>query len=172
MKRGTIYNLIKSHYEGNDNDFFWNTLEVLKEFKEDCPELYEQMVWDLKGKIKIRPKREEPMYKSDMKISFEKAEELGLNGPYLVPQEDSYMQILQRRLDRGECPIPLKIAYPRSNRRAHIEGDEIVIEFVIEFIDFTCSNEIKSPFEVYRFKLADQGKTWDFIGPTAQPEID
>lgn len=136
----------------------------LKEFKEDCPELYEQMVFDLKGKIKIRPKREEPMYKTDMEISFEKAEELGLTGYYLVPQEESYIESLTKRLI-NDCPVPLCTMYPRSPRRAHIENDEIVIEF------YDFGNE-KRVFDSYRFKLADQGKTWDFIGPTAQPEID
>lgn len=93
MKRKTIADLILSHYNGHDADFFCTTLEILKEFRKDAPELCDQIVVELKGKLKIRPKREEPIYKSDMSISFEAAEKLGLikpwlNEPCLVPQEE------------------------------------------------------------------------------------
>lgn len=60
MKRKLIVDLIKSHYEGDGNTFFHDTMEVLKEFKDDgdCDELCKYLESIILPHIKLMPKKE------------------------------------------------------------------------------------------------------------------
>ena len=85
MKKKDIIDLITAHYEDDPRLFFYKTIEVLKEFKNDGDnELVEYVSNILKSKVKIAPKREVTKLEDlHEEISFDDADYLG----WFVPQE-------------------------------------------------------------------------------------
>lgn len=81
MKKKVIIDLIKAHYKQENQVFFNNCLEVLKEFKETDKLLFEDLSTFLKGYVIIIPKRISE-YRSP-EINFEDATNFNL-----VPQEE------------------------------------------------------------------------------------
>ena len=81
MKKKLIVDLIKSHYRQENQAFFNNCLDVLREFKETDKLLFEDLSNFLKSYVIIIPKRVSE-YKSP-EINFDDA--INFN---LVPQEE------------------------------------------------------------------------------------
>lgn len=85
MKRKTIIDLIKAHYE-NDGALFFNlTLEVLKEFKQeqDCKELSEYVESLILPHITVVPKRDVDTFNASM------SEKELSEAFFFVPQSDN-----------------------------------------------------------------------------------
>lgn len=80
MKKKDIRDLIVSHYEQNDFNFFNTSLRILKELKDSPDEgdrlLERDIEFHVLGKVKIRPKPEKRDFVPE--ISFEDAEEFKL----------------------------------------------------------------------------------------------
>lgn len=94
MKRKDIVDLITAHYKGDARMFFYRTIEILKEFKEDgADELVNSLDFMLKCNVKIAPKREvTPVEDLHAEISFDDARKLGwVMEPQVKPQD-------------GKCP--------------------------------------------------------------------
>lgn len=89
MKVKDIVELITAHYKGDSRAFFYKTIQILKEFKEEgYDEVVQSLDFMLKCNVKIAPKREitklEDLHEE---VSFEDAEKLGwIMEPQAKPQ--------------------------------------------------------------------------------------
>ena len=72
MRKKDICNLIISHYRGDDRDFFTQTLDIMKEFKEDGDkELVDMLTFEVLSKVKVMPKPEVIQRDFTPEISFD-----------------------------------------------------------------------------------------------------